>query len=62
MTIHSLTPHFLLAKPDAIHIALSLPKVERCLFSGPCETGGTTHALDGWLRIANPGLSTAGIA
>jgi hypothetical protein len=29
---------FLLARHDAMDIVLSEPKVERCLFSGPCET------------------------
>jgi hypothetical protein len=35
-------------------------RVERCLFFGPCETRGSTDALDGWPLTATLGLGEAG--
>ena len=38
-----------LANGDAVTSTWRAPKVERCLFSGPCETGSFARSLQGWI-------------
>jgi hypothetical protein len=38
-----------LANDDAVASKWRAPIVERCLFSGPCETGSFARSLQGWI-------------